>query len=400
MCGISGYIGKSKNPKLTYELATNLFKHLETRGTDAAGMWGASGGDNPSVIYHKEPVKSSQFIHLPIWEKVRELNPNILLLHARATTPGGAHAKYNKNNHPFVSSDKRIGLIHNGFIAEAEFLKKKYEMKTECDSEVLLRMYESGLEDSPPEVEDTPEDVLERMTGIEQIWSVVQRGMMAVGIGEIVNDARILFLFRNDKRPLWVADLRKTLGQIFFFSSVDIWTRAIKDSQYYSTFVNQKLIEVPVKQIWFLDVSNTKDVDWIKFEVDVKDTSKEWSSADYKKIPEGKVSLNVITGLDVNEEIIRTGNYTPPAKTLNPPSNKIYRKPQCDDEDECQDYYAGSTQELEGKAYKVSQLAQNLSTHIQNRAMEGSLTPEQYDDTLDALSTCLSDLEATWLMVK
>ena len=61
MCGLAGYIGSSKKPKISYELATALFDSLEIRGMDASGIWGTEPG-NGSIIYHKEPVNSSRFI--------------------------------------------------------------------------------------------------------------------------------------------------------------------------------------------------------------------------------------------------------------------------------------------------------------------------------------------------
>ena len=62
MCGISGYIGKSKIPDITYDLITSLFEILEIRGIDASGVWGTEFGENSRVIYQKDPVRSSEFI--------------------------------------------------------------------------------------------------------------------------------------------------------------------------------------------------------------------------------------------------------------------------------------------------------------------------------------------------
>ena len=124
MCGLAGYIGVSKNKKISYDLSTALFDHLEARGMDAAGVWGTEPKDG-SIIYHKEPIKSSKFIKTETWENVKKLNPDLLLLHARYTSPGIGHARYNKNNHPFVNADKTVAMIHNGIIQEAYYLKEK-----------------------------------------------------------------------------------------------------------------------------------------------------------------------------------------------------------------------------------------------------------------------------------
>lgn len=202
MCGIAGFIGLSKKPKATYEIMTSLFDFLEFRGTDASGIWATESGKNGRVFYHKEPIKSSQFVNKDFWKKLRKPKINLLLTHARATSRGNGHASTNSNNHPFVSSDKRIGMVHNGTIDEATFLSKKYQCFSETDSEVILRIFEKGMEDKM-ELEEIPDRISHRLGGIKDIWSTITEGAMAVALGEREDDSqRNLFLFRNDQRPL------------------------------------------------------------------------------------------------------------------------------------------------------------------------------------------------------
>jgi len=245
MCGIAGYIGQSKKPKLSFELLTHLFDHLETRGFDASGVWGTESGKNGRVIYHKEPIRSSDFIQKDFWKDLRKVKTNMMLVHARWKSRGNGLAATNANNHPFVSADKRIGMVHNGTLEEYKYLKDRYQILSDTDSEVLLRMFEDGLKDE--------DDFDDRLNGIKDIWSVISRGAMAVAFGERVDDdRRFLYLFRNEHRPLWLADLRGLLGQIFFFSSPDIWYRAISGSNELKRVCSgtQNLIEVPTSQIW------------------------------------------------------------------------------------------------------------------------------------------------------
>lgn len=401
MCGIGGYIGQSKNPKVTYELITHIFNYLETRGTDAAGIYGIGSGKNDKIIYHKEAVKASDFIKLPMWERVQSFDPSVLLVHARATSPNGGHAKFNKNNHPFVSADKRIGLVHNGNINEIDFLKKKYEMASECDSEILLRMYEAPMEEVKiPSIPGTPPEVCVRMKGIQDMWSVINRGAMAVAIAERIDqDVRYMFLFRNDKRPLWLADMRDKLGQIFFFSSVDIWFRAIKDCKSRQMFENQKLVELPEKQVWYFridgeDTSVTED-NFMKFNIELKNTYKEWKPEDFVKIQPKKVSIPVITELDNEDE-----KETPTTKQVYPKSNKIYRKPQDDNEDDIIESYQGTIEDMEAVVSKIEHLLQQINTQVANAAMEGSLTLERYQEVVDSLEQNRIDLEGTFQIVK
>ena len=126
MCGIAGFIGLSKKPKASYEIMTSLFDFLEIRGIDASGVWATEVGDDGRVYYQKESIKSSQFVTKKFWKDLQSVKLNLLIAHARATSKGGGHAFVNSNNHPFVSLDRRIGMVHNGTLDEAAFLNKKY----------------------------------------------------------------------------------------------------------------------------------------------------------------------------------------------------------------------------------------------------------------------------------
>jgi len=78
MCGIAGYIGHSKRPKLSFKLITSIFDHLEIRGTDASGVWGTEFGEDGRIIYHKEPIRSSEFIRKPFWYKLKKIKTDML----------------------------------------------------------------------------------------------------------------------------------------------------------------------------------------------------------------------------------------------------------------------------------------------------------------------------------
>ena len=63
---------------------------------DAAGVWGTEVGDG-RVIYHKEPIRSSEFIQKDFWNSLRTIKMDLMLVHARATSTGNGHAKSNNN---------------------------------------------------------------------------------------------------------------------------------------------------------------------------------------------------------------------------------------------------------------------------------------------------------------
>ena len=309
MCGIAGFIGKSKRIDVSNEIMTNVFEQLESRGTDASGVWG--GTEDGQILYDKAPVKSSLYIKGSFWNKVQKLQPDILLVHARKTSPGIGHARHNINNHPFVSEDCRIGLIHNGRVNESTYLKEKYEVQSDCDSEVLLRMYEAGLDKriKIANDKDVPACAMDRMAGLHDIWANVKDGSMAVAIGEVHENApktaypKTMFLFRNDKRPLWVADLRKTLGQVFFFSSIEIWHTALAKCKKIKKELRdiQKLSEIPTEELWFFKIDQDNptvtDTNFIRFSVERKDSDIEWEPGDFQGIQAPKRNTSIITNI-------------------------------------------------------------------------------------------------------
>ncbi len=309
MCGIAGFIGHSLKPKVSFELITGIFDFLETRGLDASGVWATEAGKAGRVIYHKEPVKSSQFIKTPFWARIKKTRMDCMLLHARATSKGGGHASENMNNHPFVSLDRRIGMVHNGTIEEADILKQTYQTVSETDSEVLLRMWEHGMDKEAPAIDNVPVDIASRMTGIKDIWSCITTGAMAVAIGERQEDARGLLLFRNEKRPLWLADLRQTLGQVFFFSTPDIWYRAINHNTNLKKLCwgTQKLLELPSNQAWHLRIDKDHPTvvkeNLFKFNLNAKVSGKEWEAGEYKTIKKAEQKLALITKLPETDSI-------------------------------------------------------------------------------------------------
>ena len=405
MCGIAGYIGQSKKPKITYELITQLFDHLETRGTDAAGVWGTEQGKKGRVVYHKEPIRSSEFIKKDFWKRLRKMKTNMMMCHARATSRGNGHARTNSNNHPFVSSDKSIGMVHNGTLDEANFLKNKYQILSNTDSEVLLRMYEHGMEETALEIKNgggVPIEVAQRMNGVKDIWSVISTGAMAVSFGERVDDhTRYLFLFRNSKRPLWIADLRETLGQVFFFSSPDIWYRAIASSDNLKKVCSgsEKLIEIPVQQVWFFQINEknpsiNSSSEFYRFDMNVSEKGEKWEADKLRVVKAPKHELSVISDLDEQEEI-GTDAFVP--KIINRPKYDI---------DEYDEPFPGA--ELSGQGgteheticKQIIDLTNSVEISVNNSVMEGSTSPTEYMELLEMLEQIRVDLEGTLRMVE
>lgn len=384
---------------MTYELITQLFDCLEVRGIDAAGVWGTECGEGGRVIYHKEPIRSSQFVKKEFWQsQVRKLKTNLLLVHARASSRGSGAASINENNHPFVSADNRIGMIHNGTLEEINFLKHRYQTLSTTDSEVLLRMYEHGLERDPLEL-DTADEIAARMAGIKDIWSVISNGAMSVALGERVDDyVRYLFLFRNYKRPLWIVDLRDLLGQVFFFSSPDIWYQAIATTTELRRVATsaQKLIEIPADQVWVFRIDETHPMingpeQIERFEIETKSTGQEWQAGERCNVPQPKVQLDVITPVIPK----------PKLPDLIPPKNWQSLDENDDTDTEIdKDPYGLSLFEMKHNAHEticdqIVDLAQSIQTLIGNTKLEGTLSAADYENILESLEQTRVDLEGT-----
>ena len=368
MCGIAGLIGTPKKPRLSHELMTILFDCLEMRGVDASGMWGVESGGESRIVYHKEPVRSSKFVTKPIWKQVVDLEPDLLLLHARAASSGPA--TNNVNNHPFASYDRKIAMVHNGRIDEADALGERYQTVSDTDSEVLLRMYEAGLQQPFDKIDGVPDDIAMRISGIGDIWSHVYNGAMAVAIGERADETtRYLFLFHNPLRPLWFIDLRERFGQIVFFSSPDVWYRAMGSSSVslQNTICGfEKLVEVPSGQIWAFKIdeqnphpteSNTN-----RFEVDVDENGEEW-------VPGDKVPVNIPMPEEINVPVITELNESDEL-VLNVEANHQRHIATCND---------------------ISERITTIEWYLRNN----TYTQQDYDEAFESLMSISDDLRGT-----
>lgn len=215
MCGMSGYVGKPRNPELGREIITRLFSQIEARGKDASGFW-CSTPD--SVFYHKEPVKSSEIVKRKAWKTAIDYDPSILICHARDASLGVGPPSKNENNHPFVTEDFSIAAMHNGRIPDSIYLplKEKYNTTSNCDSELFLSMFVEDIE-----VNRSLED---RIETLREMWDVLEGSHMAVAIAEL--HPRRLWLFRNEFRTLYKSEIN---SQIFFFSTEDIWIKATQE---------------------------------------------------------------------------------------------------------------------------------------------------------------------------
>ncbi len=131
MCGIVGYIGRSRAGSVMLD----GLKRLEYRGYDSSGMT-INSSNGFSTIRRTGRVKE---LERALGE---DLGGTLGISHTRWATHGDVTEA---NAHPHVSSDGKIALVHNGvienYLGMKSFLSEKgYTFSSETDSEALSNM--------------------------------------------------------------------------------------------------------------------------------------------------------------------------------------------------------------------------------------------------------------------
>ena len=212
MCGVAGFIGKSKDLHKTKALVTELFDKTQVRGTDASGYYCIT--ENNNIFYKKQPGPSSLLIDTEEYQNIWESEVVSGIFHCRAASIGIGEPSNNINNHPFVSADMKKAVIHNGLISSSEynFLARSYKLDSKCDSEIILRILEEEADE---------------ITNFKKFYRSTKNSFFAVVYSCIEGNQKRLFLTRNRHRPLFFIDLTDEIGQIFFFSTLEILTHSI-----------------------------------------------------------------------------------------------------------------------------------------------------------------------------
>lgn len=128
MCGIGGF-SLSENSKLnSRKLANTMLTLLETRGSDASGAaWHSQSGYG----YIKRNVRGSALNLRSIPRRT-----DAVILHTRLATHGSP--KVQANNHPVISPDNSIKLVHNGVIYNHDLVRSELPFKLpQVDTSVI-----------------------------------------------------------------------------------------------------------------------------------------------------------------------------------------------------------------------------------------------------------------------
>lgn len=140
MCGIVGYLGKSRAMPILLE----ALKRLEYRGYDSAGI---AVLENGKINLEKTEGKISR---LERRLAGRNIPGTVGIAHTRWATHG---EPTETNAHPHLDCTGSIAVIHNGIIENYGVLKKQLEnsghkFKTETDTEVIAHLIEEFYKDS------------------------------------------------------------------------------------------------------------------------------------------------------------------------------------------------------------------------------------------------------------
>lgn len=116
MCGIAGFSLSSTSKVNARKLAHELLCGIESRGGQASGVaWQSAKGSG----FFKQDVAGSR-----LSLKTMDKRSRVAVLHTRLATHGSV--RVNANNHPVLSPDKTISLVHNGVIYNHDVVRKQF----------------------------------------------------------------------------------------------------------------------------------------------------------------------------------------------------------------------------------------------------------------------------------
>ncbi|SNR69825.1 glucosamine--fructose-6-phosphate aminotransferase (isomerizing) [Haloechinothrix alba] len=210
MCGIVGYVGAEQATPILLE----GLHRLEYRGYDSAGL-AVTAGDTLHVT--KAAVR------------VPELRDRVGEGHAATT--GIAHTRWathgepaDANAHPHTDAGKRVAVVHNGMIENADDLRRELlaagvAPASDTDTEVLAHLTAGQLEDGAASLEEAVRTVLTRVDGAygiavvdvtrPQELVVAKDGspiVLGIGDGEMFVASDLAALVRHTQRVIYLDD--------------------------------------------------------------------------------------------------------------------------------------------------------------------------------------------------
>ncbi len=193
MCGIIGVLLKTSDAPNVMEAGLEQLKY---RGYDSAGA--ACSQPSGEIVVKK--------IIGPDTSAIRELPPSCAgIAHRRWATHGKPSLE---NQHPHLSEDNKIAVVHNGTIKNYQTLKENLEkqgtvFKTECDTEIIPNLinflikqgknHKEAIRETAIRIEGKNSFIVLFAEGSE-LWAVQNGLPLVVGFGDsgayIASDVR------------------------------------------------------------------------------------------------------------------------------------------------------------------------------------------------------------------
>jgi hypothetical protein len=239
---------------------------------------------------------------------------------------------------------------------------------------------------------------------------------MAVAIGErLDNKNRRLWLFRNAKRDLWLADMREHLGQIFFFSTDVIWDQAVADCPLVKPYLSGvSLAWMPTEELWKLDFDEKVTLEQYSI---VEKEDMPWESPTKVSIPQMQPEAKIICYLNENEEHVSKNDNL---------LDDDYAVIDDGDDDDCtiiDDYDDYSTnlealsditgaslynpedrhkglEKINDYCGRISDAATAISEQAEDLLWEDSMSESEYDNLISSLDNSLLDLQGTLKIIE
>ncbi len=210
ICGILGVYSKSWDGIRISKKIRKAFEKQKLRGEESFGCVICNLNETPIKLKRYRSLKLEPVL---MYIQQRTQKDSFVLFHHRQSTSTEVHKKL---THPFISEDRKIGLIHNGIIAQHtayyNSLKKKHKFETAHleqsninfininrknridyeeninDSEVLLHIYED-----------------EGIKGIAGVY-----GSVSTIIIDIRKEPKLI-LYRNSMMPLEITKINDNI---------------------------------------------------------------------------------------------------------------------------------------------------------------------------------------------
>lgn len=137
MCGIGGFSLSPGSKIKPRQLANSMLTALESRGGMASGF---AYQDETRAGLYKQPVNGAS---LSLKRMPKDVSN--VILHTRLATHGSIQD--NRNNHPVVSPNHQVALVHNGVIYnhEAVRLKLNSSIDFDVDTSVIPALIEEDI---------------------------------------------------------------------------------------------------------------------------------------------------------------------------------------------------------------------------------------------------------------